>query len=213
MPDMPPQPRSTYPGVVLAGGLSRRMGQNKALVRLGGTTMLQHIVARIGPQTSALALNADDHWDDMAGLRHVPDTLPGKLGPLAGILAAMRDTISHHPAATHVLTVPTDAPLLPKKLMEKLAEAIELESTIAVARSADTLHPVAALWPVSLADDLEHWIVTDEKRRVRHFLDRHGAIEVDFPLVETARGRYDPFLNINTPDELAAAETWLEVEG
>lgn len=205
-----PQNSATFPCVILAGGLSRRMGTNKALVTLGGKTLLAHIIDRISPQATAIALNAENDWTDDAGLRRVPDTLPGKLGPLAGVLAAMRDTASHHPDATHVLTIPTDAPLLPADLMERLAAAIDSPETIAVAKSASTLHPVVALWPVALADALETWIVTDEKRRVRHFMQQQQMIEVDFPLVETAIGAYDPFLNINTPEELAAAEKWLE---
>jgi molybdopterin-guanine dinucleotide biosynthesis protein A len=209
---MPDTPRKipAFPCVILAGGLSRRMGTNKSLVRLGGRTLLEHIVERLSPQAGAMALNGDRDWHEPSGLRRVPDTFSEKLGPLAGILAAMRDTASHHPAATHVLTVPTDAPLLPADLMARLAAAVTSTRSIAVASSDGNLHPVVGLWPLALADNLEAWIVTDEKRRVRHFLQRHQAIEVDFPVVETPVGRFDPFLNLNTPEELAAAEKWLE---
>ena len=209
MPDNVPE-TPAFPCVILAGGLSRRMGTNKSLVRLGGMTLLDHIIERLSPQASAIALNGDMEWREPSGLRRVPDTFSDKLGPLAGILAAMRDTAAHHPAATHVLTVPTDAPLLPSDLMTRLVAAIDGKGSIAVASSDGNLHPVVGLWPVALADDLETWIVTDEKRRVRHFLQRHRTIEVIFPTIETPAGRFDPFLNINTPEELAAAEKWLE---
>lgn len=210
MPDtLPTDP--AFPCVILGGGLSRRMGTNKSLVRLGGSTLLEHIVNRISPQAIAIALNGDTDWSEPSGLRRIPDTFAEKLGPLAGILSAMRDTAFHYPEASHVLTVPTDAPLLPPDLMARLAAAIDGTGSIAVASSDGTLHPVVGLWPVALADDLDRWILTDEKRRVRHFLQRHRAITVDFPVIETSAGLFDPFLNINTPEELAAAEKWLEV--
>lgn len=204
---------SLPPCVILAGGRSSRMGSNKALATLGGLTLLSHIVARIGPQASAVALNATSDWIDIHDLRRVADTLPGQLGPLAGVLAALRDTAIHHPGATHVLTVPTDGPFLPVDLVARLADASSDGQTVAIASSGGEQHPVVALWPVALADDLQNWILKDDKRRVRDFQRRYPLAEVIFPLVETMIGPFDPFLNVNTPEELAAAEHWLAALG
>jgi molybdopterin-guanine dinucleotide biosynthesis protein A len=201
---------SPPPCVILAGGRSSRMGSNKALATLGGLTLLSHIVARIAPQAGAVALNATADWEDGNGLRRVPDTLPGQLGPLAGVLAALRDTAIHHPGATHVLTVPTDGPVLPPDLVARLTGASGDGQTIAIASSNGEQHPIVALWPVALADELEDWIVKDDTRRVRDFQRRYPLAEVIFPLIETAVGPFDPFLNVNTPEDLAAAEHWLE---
>ena len=71
------------------------------------------------------------------------------------------------------------------------------------------MHPVFALWPISLADELEHWLLTDEKRRVRNFIESHSMAVVDFPLIDAAAGSIDPFFNINTPADLETAERWL----
>lgn len=201
------------PCVILAGGRSSRMGSNKALAILGGLTLITHIVARIAPQASAVAINGTPDWAEDHDLRCIADTLEGQLGPLAGVLAALRDTAIRHPDASHVLTVPVDGPFLPNDLCARLAAAAGDRTTIAVAASGGEQHPVVALWPVSLADDLEAWILKDDKRRVRDFQGRYPLAEVIFPLVETAVGPVDPFLNVNTPEQLAAAEHWLEAMG
>ncbi len=198
------------PCVILAGGRSSRMGSNKALATVGGVPLIAHIVARMTPQSSEVAVNAPLDFEGGDGLRRVPDTLPGQLGPLAGVLAAMRDTEANHPAASHVLTVPTDGPFLPTDLMARLADARHDGQTIAIASSSGEQHPIVALWPVSLADELERWILSDGKRRVRDFQRRYPLAEVIFPLIQTENGTIDPFLNVNTPEELAAAELWLQ---
>jgi molybdenum cofactor guanylyltransferase len=199
------------PGVILAGGRSSRMGRNKALADLGGESLLSRIKARIAPQVAVLALNADLDWPQPAGLRLIPDTIPDKAGPLAGVLAALRDTAANHPQATHVLTVPIDSPFFPMDLAVRLATSLEAAKQIAIASSAGRDHPVFGLWPVAISDDLESWILTDEKRRVREFLARHAVRRVDFGMIETALGPFDPFFNINRPEDLAEAEQWLKV--
>jgi molybdopterin-guanine dinucleotide biosynthesis protein A len=198
-----------HPCVILAGGRSSRMGSNKALAMLGGTTLLAQIVARLAPQVSAISLNAAPGWADDHDLRRVADTLPGQLGPLAGVLAALRDTAIHHPSASHVLTVPVDGPFLPNDLASRLGASAD-GSTIVIASSGGEQHPVVALWPRTIADELEDWIIKDDKRRVRDFQRRYPLAEVIFPLVETAVGPFDPFLNVNTPEQLTEAEHWLE---
>jgi len=198
------------PPFLLAGGRSSRMGVNKALVPLDGQRLLTRVAQRIGQrQKVPVALNADADFPDPAGLPLVPDTLPGKLGPLAGVLAALRQATAHHPLTTHIVTVPIDSPFFPLDLVARLAEAIDGRDEIAIATSLGREHPVFGLWPISIADDLETWILTDEKRRVRDFLARHPVRAVDFPVMDTPLGALDPFFNINTPDELAAAERWL----
>ncbi|MFT4182411.1 MAG: molybdenum cofactor guanylyltransferase MobA [Rhizobium sp.] len=201
---------TAIPPFLLAGGRSSRMGVNKALVPLGGQRLLMRVAERIGQQLKVpVALNADADFPNMDGLPLVPDTLPGKLGPLAGVLAALRQATAHHPLATHIVTVPIDSPFFPLDLAARLADAVENRDEIAIAASLGRDHPVFGLWPISLADDLESWILTDEKRRVRDFLARHTVQTVDFPVIDTPLGALDPFFNINTPGELAAAERWL----
>lgn len=200
------------PVVLLAGGRSSRMGTNKAFARLGGESLLARISRQISQrQTRPPALNADTDWPDAMGLTLLPDGIPGKLGPLAGVLAAMQDTSARYPLASHVVTVPIDSPFLPQDLVARLADAVQDDNEIAIATSLDRDHPVVGLWPVTAARDLETWIVSDPKRRVRDFLERHLVRRVNFPAIETARGALDPFFNVNTPADLVEAEQWLAV--
>lgn len=114
------------PAVILAGGLSSRMGRPKAGLLLGGRSMLTRVIERLRPQVAGIAinLNADPDPASAFGLEVVPDTIPGFVGPLAGILAAMRHTVRKSPGASHVLTVPVDTPLFPKSLAARLKTAI-----------------------------------------------------------------------------------------
>ncbi|MFL5015969.1 MAG: NTP transferase domain-containing protein [Rhizobium sp.] len=114
------------------------------------------------------------------------------------------------PSITHVVTVSVDCPFFPADLVARLTAAVEHPSQIAIAVSEGRSHPVFGLWPVTLAADLEAWIASDEKRRVRDFLLRHDVTEVAFPLHPTRASLLDPFFNINTPDDLVEAERWLE---
>ncbi|AYG66484.1 MULTISPECIES: molybdenum cofactor guanylyltransferase MobA [unclassified Rhizobium] len=198
------------PVVLLAGGRSSRMGANKAFALLGGESLIARISSRIARrQSKPIALNADADWPDTMGMRLVPDEILGKLGPLAGVLAAMQDTARNYPQASHVATIPIDSPFFPLDLIARFAHAVECPDEIIIAASLGQDHPVFGLWPVSAAADLETWIVSDEKRRVRDFLARQRVRRVEFPVVETRIGPLDPFFNINTPAELLEAETWL----
>ncbi|PTM95183.1 molybdenum cofactor guanylyltransferase MobA [Mycoplana dimorpha] len=201
----------TFPGVILAGGLSSRMGANKALVRLGGVPLLERAADRLRPQVSALSISANDPLPALSGFAGpvFPDLQGVRSGPLGGILAALADGRLRHPTASHVATVPTDSPFFPTDLVDRLAAAIDRADRIVVACSSGGLHPVFGLWPLALADDLAEWLRSGQSLRLRAWLDRHGAAQVRFADLETRRGPLDPFFNINTPDDLATAETWL----
>jgi len=198
------------PGVILAGGRSMRMGQDKAQVLLAGQTLLTHVITRLSPQLSSLAINAPAGFQPPENLTLVPDTLPGHRGPLAGILAAMRYAKTLSPAASHVLSAPVDSPFLPENLVKRLQQAIDEGHEIAAAASRSAMHPVCGLWPVEIADALQSFLETPENPRVKTFLSRYDTVEVDFPDIATAIGPLDPFLNVNTPDELHTAHRYLE---
>ena len=200
-----------FPGLILAGGRSQRMGRNKALVPLGGEPLLGHVVHRLTPQVRHLLLNAEAHWAEAFGMPLVEDTLPGHQGPLAGVLAGLRRITSREPTTTHLLTVPADSPFFPVDLAHRLAQAITSAApAIAVATSGGAMHPVFALWPMALADDLENWLKNPENRRIKAFFARHTTVEIDFPMIETVHRPLDPFFNINTPADLALAEDFME---
>ncbi|MFC3164347.1 molybdenum cofactor guanylyltransferase MobA [Ciceribacter thiooxidans] len=200
------------PGIILAGGLSRRMGENKAAVLLGGKTMIRHVAERLAPQVSSLVVNAPEGADAGLGLPLVPDTIAGHPGPLAGVLAGLRHAEKLARPPRHIVTVPADTPFLPCDLVERLEAALPTDDAIVVASSMGRSHPVIALWPIAVADDLEEWLADPGNRRLQAFIARHPSAAVDFPPIETKRGPLDPLYNVNTPDELALAKAFLEEE-
>ena len=201
-------------GLVLAGGQSRRMGGgDKGLLQIGGRSMLERVVARLAPQTGRIVLNANGDPVRFArlGLPVAADTIEGFPGPLAGILAGLQWAAANAPGATHVASVSADAPFLPADLVARLADATAGRPTaIALARSGGELHPVIGLWPVALAEDLEQALRAGV-RKVLRWTDKHGTVPVDFPFIEMAGERIDPFFNANTPEELDEARRLLAV--
>ncbi|MGF6231385.1 molybdopterin-guanine dinucleotide biosynthesis protein A [Inquilinus ginsengisoli] len=195
-------------GVILAGGLARRMGGgDKALRPLAGVTLLDRVIARAAPQVAALCLNANGDPSRFAqcGLTVVPDDLPGAPGPLAGILAALDWAAKTRPEIDLVASFPCDAPFIPRDLVGRLAVARRDQGAeIAVAASGGRTHPVVALWPVALRGDLRRALVEAEIRKVDRWIAGHPTAVVEF-----ARDPVDPFLNGNTPEDLAEAERLL----
>ena len=192
-------------GVLLAGGLSRRMGGgDKGLLELAGRPMLRHVIDRLAPQVGPMVINAngDPRRFAMFGLPVVPDTVEGFVGPLAGVLAGMRWSATHAPDARWIVTAPGDAPLLPRDLVERFVDAIAgRDKAIALAQSGGELHPVIGLWPVALAQDLEDKL-RQGIRKVLDWTDRHGTVPVAFQSARFCGLSIDPFFNANTPQEL-----------
>lgn len=194
----PANPSSgTIAGVILAGGLSRRMGGgDKALLPLGGRPILAHVIARLAPQVGPLALNANGDPGRFAGfgLPVVPDGLAGFAGPLAGVLSAM-DWAAGLGAAT-VATAAADTPFLPCDLVARLAAGMG-GAPAAVAVTEDGAHPTCALWRVDPREELRE-ALDGGIRRVTDWTARLGAVAVAFPGGEA-------FFNVNTPADLARA--------
>lgn len=192
---------SSIPGVILAGGAARRLGGgDKALRLVGGRLLLDRLIARIAPQVSQLALNANDDPARFAvhELPVIADSVPGRQGPLAGVLAALDWAAG---SAQWVATMPGDAPFLPRDLVSRLvADRERTGATIALAGSAGRRHPVAALWPVALREDLRRTLASGT-RKVAAYVQRHPCTVVEWP-VDAA----DPFFNVNTPEHLAEAD-------
>jgi molybdenum cofactor guanylyltransferase len=197
-------------GLVLAGGQSRRMGgADKALQRLGGRTMLGHVIERLRPQVSALAINANGEPARFAGfgLPVVADDLPGFPGPLAGVLAGLDWVAGHHPDLSYIATAATDAPFLPQDLVSRLVAALEeADADLACAASRGRAHPVFGLWPVRLRDNLREALTRDGIRKVDLWTARHKLVTV--PFVDQP---VDPFFNANRLADLDVAAALLAV--
>jgi molybdenum cofactor guanylyltransferase len=196
---------ATIPGVLLAGGLARRMGGgDKPMRQIGGTTILERVIARLKPQCDELILNANGDPARFAsfGLTVIPDTVENFPGPLAGILAALDWAAAHRPEVSIVLSAAADCPFLPRDLAARLNEALVQENAqLAVAASNGQSHPVIGLWRVALRDQLRHALVQENIRRVDRWTGRYRLATVAWPTEPL-----DPFFNANTIDDIADAE-------
>ncbi len=205
---MKPSPQQIV-GCVLAGGQSRRMGgEEKALLSLGGQPMLTRIIERLRPQVGPLILNANGDTARYSpfALPVVPDNITGFAGPLAGVEAGMGWARQNAESATHLVTAATDTPFFPEHLVASLVDAITTPDDIVMATSAGNRHPVFALWPLHLHDDLHGWLRQTDTFKVMAWVHRHNLSLVDFPPLEKAGQTIDPFFNANTPEEFATAE-------
>jgi molybdopterin-guanine dinucleotide biosynthesis protein A len=191
-------------GLVLAGGLARRMGGgDKALLTIGGERILDRVLARLAPYCHAVAINANGDPQRFAGygLPVIADSVPDFAGPLAGILAGLDWAAKKHPGIGWLASVPGDCPFLPDDLIARLHHARRAAGTqLACARSGDWRHPVIGLWPVSLREDLRRALVDEGLRKIEVWTARHGIA-----IANWADRPIDPFFNVNTPEDAARA--------
>lgn len=192
-------------GVLLAGGQARRMGGgDKCLRTLAGETLLARVVRVLQPQVDELVLNANGDPGRFAGygLPVVADVVEGFAGPLAGILSGMEWVRAEHAQARWIATAPTDAPFLPRDLVERLKAAAEAAGApLACAMSGGQTHPVVGLWDVALADELRRALVTEGVRKIDLWTARYKLATAGWPAQPV-----DPFFNANRPEDLAEAE-------
>lgn len=200
--------RDSVAGVLLAGGLSRRMGGgDKSLLALGGRPILSRVIAAVRPQVGALVLNANGDPARFAafGLPIAADVVEGYAGPLAGVLTGMDWAAANAPGAVWVASFATDTPFLPADLVERLLRAVRQEGAdLACARSDGRDHPVFGLWPVRLAGDLRRAMVEEGMRKVDAWTARYRLAAATFDSQPV-----DPFFNANRPGDLAEAERLL----
>lgn len=196
-------------GIILAGGQSTRMGGgDKGLLDLAGKPLLAHVIDRLAPQASAIALNANGDASRFAAysLPVIADSIDGFAGPLAGVLAGL-DWASEH-GASHIVTAAADTPFFPTDLVARLMTALSAQTPISMATTPDpersnNRHPTFAIWPVALRNDLRA-ALTAGLRKVILWTDQHGCAEVEF-----AATPFDPFFNVNTPADIARARMLL----
>ena len=195
-------------GVLLAGGLARRMGGgDKCLQQLGGKTLLSFAMDVATPQVSQLILNAagDGARFDGFNLPVIPDVVDGAQGPLAGVLTGMEWASRNAPDCEWIVTFPTDAPFFPGDLVDRLVRKVHSHrADMACASSNERTHPVFALWPVRLVGDLRRAMLEEDMRKIDRWTARYNMIHVDW-----STAPHDPFFNINRPEDLERAEGFL----
>jgi len=191
-------------GLVLAGGQARRMGGgDKASLKVGGATILARVLARLQPDCDPILLNANGDPARFAryGLPIVADSVPDFAGPLAGILAGLDWAAENAPGIEWLASAPGDCPFLPNDLVPRLhAARIAEKKPLACARSGEWRHPVAGLWPVALREDLRR-ALAEGLHKIEAWTGRHGVAFAAWP-----DQPFDPFFNVNTPEDLAKAE-------
>lgn len=197
-------------GILLAGGLATRLGGgDKGGHVIGGRSLIDRVVTVMRKQCEGLIVNANGDPARFAalGLPVVADAAADaptgpQLGPLAGVLAGLDHVAATHPGVAFAVTVPTDTPFLPIDLVTRLQDArAEDRASIVCARSSGRPHYVVALWAVVLRHDLRRAMASEDLRKVHAFIERHAFAYADWPVTP-----FDPFFNVNTPEDLAAAE-------
>jgi molybdenum cofactor guanylyltransferase len=187
---------------ILSGGAGRRMGgRQKALIEVGGIRLIDRAIACARGQCGAIALVVGDSASAASspfaslGLTLLADALPGRAGPLAGVLSGLDHAAQLGLDA--VLTLPCDCPFLPGDLISRLSAA----GGLACAASAGRTHPTVALWPSGLREALRQAVIDESLRKVAEFQRRFNCVAVEWPIEP-----HDPFFNVNTPDDLVGAE-------
>ena len=191
-------------GVILAGGLARRMGgADKTRIRIGEATIFERTLERLRPQCARVFINANDtaRFAD-AGLPVVADSVPDLPGPLAGVLAGLDFAAAQAPHVAWIVSAPGDCPFLPRDLVLRLHQARQaVGAALACAASGGRQHPVIALWPVALRKDLRRALVEEGVHKVGDWSARYARA-----IAEWRAEPIDPFFNVNTPDDVADAE-------
>lgn len=194
-------------GVIIAGGQSSRMGAEKALIEIGGRPIIEHVVTVLAPFCEVVIVNANGDPARFAhlGLPVVPDVIEGRASPLAGLHAGL--TWVQAQGFEQVVTAASDTPFLPFDLVPRLARAAT-DRVAAVARSGGQGHFTTGLWRVALAPLLDDFLVRRGEKQAGRFVEMIDAAMVDWPAAP-----FDPFFNVNTPEDLAEAERFAAEAG
>ena len=198
------------PGIILAGGLSTRMGGgDKGLIMLGETSIIDRVIDKISPQLGPLAININgdsSRFPDYK-LPIIPDSMKGYLGPLSGILAGMDWAFKN--GHRYIATVASDTPFLPDDFIQRLYAMVKsknLNIGIAASRVLNTddvfMHPTFGIWEVGLKDDLRDALAND----IRKVMFWAKKFKLDYYYFDISDKLSDPFFNINTPDDLEKAK-------
>ena len=195
-------------GVILSGGLSRRMGSDKSKMKIQNHTLIELVIEKAKKQLCTLAINSNkpnDLVDNKYNLEIFEDSIKGNLGPLAGILSGMEWAREKDKQCKWVVFFPVDSPFFPDNLVEKFFEGLVNEK-IVVAKSGERIHPVFSMWNIELIDLLRQSLKNNE-RKIDNFTKKLNSRLVKFPIIS-----YDPFFNVNYPSDLIKANKIFELQ-
>jgi molybdopterin-guanine dinucleotide biosynthesis protein A len=197
--------RQIFTGVVLAGGQAQRMGgQDKGLIELNGSPMVQYVLEAIVPQVNKVIINANRNQDIYSHYGHevIGDEFEGFFGPLAGMASSMRAINT-----PFMLTVPCDSPFVPDDLAKRLyLQMIKKEADISVAHDGSRIQPVFVMLKTSLLDSMLDFLNKGE-RKIDKWFEKHSLAVTDFS------DKPDTFININNRDDLSMIESRMKERG
>ena len=194
--------------VVLAGGQSKRFGEDKNQAKLGNITLLEHVLAKVTKKFEKILIVSNQNLNikTLNSITILPDCIQGNLGPLVGVLTAMKWIKKNNKQYQWIATFPSDTPFFDTSIIEKYKSRINLnESLLYFVRSNQKRHNIFGLWSVKLMDTLENDLINNNFRKVEEWADKIGVKTINVKI-----DKFDPFFNINTKTDLEEAEKILK---
>ena len=191
-------------GAILAGGQSRRMGKDKLFLELNNKKLIEHTIDKVKKYLKQVIIitNLNNEFFIKNNLTTVKDCIEGQLGPLVGILTAMKWAKDNSNKFSWVATFPCDTPFFPESIIKSFIEESEKkESLLLSASSHGRKHNIFGLWSLDLYDKLKDDLVNKKIRKVQDWTDKNKIRNLEFKF----KG-YDPFFNINTEEDLELAK-------
>jgi len=191
-------------GSILAGGKSKRMGEDKIFLNLNNKTLIEHTINKVKKYFKELIIitNKENEFFAKNNLTTVKDCIEGQLGPLVGILTAMKWAKENSPKCSWVASFPCDTPFFPESVISKfIEESKKKESLILCASSHGRKHNIFGLWSLDLYDKLHNDLVNNKVRKVQDWTKANSIKNLEFKFKD-----YDPFFNINTAEDLELAK-------
>ena len=191
-------------GAILAGGQSKRMGKDKLFLELNNKKLIEHTIDKVKKYLKKIIIitNQDNEFFFKNNLTTVKDCIGGQLGPLVGILTAMKWAKENLSKCSWIATFPCDTPFFPESIIKSfIEESKKKESLILCASSHGRKHNIFGLWSLDLYDKLENDLINKKIRKVQDWTEKNKIKNLEFKFID-----YDPFFNINTEEDLAFAK-------
>jgi len=193
--------------VVLAGGKSKRFGEDKNHAKLGDKTLLEHVLSKISNKFEETLIVSSHNLETQKknNITVIPDCFDD-LGPLAGVLSSMKWVIENQKPYKWVATFPSDTPFFETSIIQEYKKRIKLnDSQLYFVKSNNKRHNIFGLWSINLLETLENDIIKNNFRKVEEWANKTGVKTID---VETKQ--FDPFFNINTKEDFEQAKEMLK---